>query len=195
MPADPKDRGDWREANRARWDELVAIHLAPGGYDLDALRSGQGRLHPIEEAELGDVRGLRLLHLQCHFGKDTLSLAQRGAEVVGLDFSPAAIAAARALADELGLSAHARFVEADFYDAPAAVAERREVRQDDARHLVEAEQMGGEHPAMAGDNAVLFVDQHRVGEAKFAHRSIGIVRITRWLGRDAAGRALRRSCW
>ena len=47
---------------------------------------------------------------------------------------------------------------------------RREVRQDDARHLVEAEQMGGEHPAVAGDNAVLFVDQHRVGEAKFADR-------------------------
>ena len=44
------------------------------------------------------------------------------------------------------------------------------MRQDDARHLVDAEQMRGEHPAMAGDNAVLFVDQHRVGEAKFAHR-------------------------
>jgi SAM-dependent methyltransferase len=118
-----EDRRDWREANRARWDELVAIHLAPGGYDLHALRSGQGRLHPIEETELGDVRGLRLLHLQCHFGKDTLTLAQRGAEVVGLDFSSAAIAAARALADELGLAAQARFVEADLYNAPAAIAE------------------------------------------------------------------------
>ena len=47
---------------------------------------------------------------------------------------------------------------------------RREVRQDDARHLVEAERMRGEHPAVAGDNAVLFVDQHRVGEAKFTDR-------------------------
>ena len=51
-----------------------------------------------------------------------------------------------------------------------AALRRREVRQDDARHLVEAEQMGGEHPAVAGNNAVLFVDQHRVGEAKFADR-------------------------
>src|SRR5690349_24026066 len=51
-----------------------------------------------------------------------------------------------------------------------AALHRREVRQDDARHLVEAEQMRGEHPAVAGDNAVLFVDQHRVGEAKFADR-------------------------
>ena len=51
-----------------------------------------------------------------------------------------------------------------------AALRRREVRQDDARHLVEAEQMRSEHPAVAGDNAVLFVDQHRVGEAKFADR-------------------------
>jgi SAM-dependent methyltransferase len=98
------------------------VHLAPGGYDLSDLRAGQGRLNWIEEDVLGDVRGLRLLHLQCHFGRDTLILAQRGAEVVGLDFSSAAIAAARALAVELGLADRARFVEADLYDAAAAVA-------------------------------------------------------------------------
>ena len=67
--------------------------------------------------------GLRLLHLQCHFGRDSLILAQRGATVVGLDFSPPAIAAARALAAELGLADRARFVEADLYDAPDAIAE------------------------------------------------------------------------
>jgi SAM-dependent methyltransferase len=114
---------DWRAANRARWDEAVAVHLAPGGYDLSDLRAGRGRLNWIEEDELDDVRGLRVLHLQCHFGRDTLILAQRGAEVVGLDFSSAAIAAARALADELGLADRARFVEADLYDAPAAIGE------------------------------------------------------------------------
>ena len=117
------EKPDWRAANRARWDEAVGVHLAPGGYDLSDLRAGQGRLNWIEEDELGDVRGLRLLHLQCHFGRDTLILAQRGAEVVGLDFSSTAIAAARALADELGLADRARFVEADLYDAAAAVAE------------------------------------------------------------------------
>ena len=90
---------------------------------ISALRAGRGRLHPIEEAELRPVDGLRVLHLQCHFGRDTLTLAQRGAEVVGLDFSPEAIRAARALAAELGLEGRARFVEADLYDAPAAIPE------------------------------------------------------------------------
>lgn len=112
---------DWREANRANWDERVDIHLK--AYDLSSLRAGRGTLNAIEEAELGSVAGLRVLHLQCHFGNDTLALAQRGAEVVGLDFSPSAIAAARRLAEELGLAARARFVEADLYDAPAAIAE------------------------------------------------------------------------
>lgn len=114
---------DWRESNRARWNELVGVHLAPGGYDLDALRAGRSRLDPLVDRELGPVAGLRLLHLQCHFGKDTLTLAQQGAEVVGLDFSGEAIKAARTLADELGLAARARFVEADLYDAPAAIDE------------------------------------------------------------------------
>ena len=112
-----------REANRANWDERVGVHLGPGGYDLSALRAGRGHLHEIEENELGDVRGLRVLHLQCHFGCDSLTLAQRGAEVVGLDFSRSAIEAARKLAAELGLTARARFVEADLYEAPTAVAE------------------------------------------------------------------------
>ncbi len=114
---------DWRASNRARWDELVGIHLAPGGYDVASLRARHARFDPIVEAELGDVRGLRVLHLQCHFGNDTLALAQRGAEVVGLDFSPSAITAARTLAAELGLADRSRFVEADLYDARAAIGE------------------------------------------------------------------------
>jgi SAM-dependent methyltransferase len=112
----------WQTANRANWDERVGVHLGPGGYDLTDLRQGRGRLDPIVEAELPGVSGKRVMHLQCHFGKDTLSLAQRGAEVVGLDFSAAAITAARDLATQLGLSA--RFVHADLYDAPAAVGEQ-----------------------------------------------------------------------
>src|SRR2546423_8891647 len=111
----------WRAANRAHWDELVALHLGPRGYDLTALRAGRRRLHAIEEAELPPVAGKRILHLQCHFGADSLTLAQRGAEVVGLDFSAPAIAAARGLAAELGLAERARFVEADLYNASKAV--------------------------------------------------------------------------
>ncbi|MCB1350840.1 MAG: class I SAM-dependent methyltransferase [Maritimibacter sp.] len=122
LPADGLPE-DWRAANRATWDERVGIHLDAAAYDLTPLREGRAVLHPIEEAEMGDVAGLKIAHLQCHFGRDSLTLAQKGAEVVGLDFSGAAIAAARDLARELGLADRARFVEADLYDAPAALAD------------------------------------------------------------------------
>jgi SAM-dependent methyltransferase len=114
---------NWRKLNRANWDERVPIHLAAPIYDVAPMRAGTARMNAIEEAELGPVDGLRLLHLQCHFGHDSLILAQHGATVVGLDFSSPAIAAARALADELGLADRARFVEADLYDAPTAIPE------------------------------------------------------------------------
>jgi SAM-dependent methyltransferase len=114
---------DWRALNRANWDERVAIHLGPHGYDLSDLRQGAGRLDAIVEGELPDVAGKRILHLQCHFGADTLRLARRGAQLVGLDFSGEAVMAARALAAETSLTAQAIFVEADLYDAPAAIPE------------------------------------------------------------------------
>lgn len=114
---------DWRALNRANWDERVGVHLDAHGYDLAALAKGTARLNAIEEAELGPVAGLRIAHLQCHFGRDSLILAQRGASVVGLDFSTPAIDAARALARQLGLQDRARFVQADLYDAPAALGE------------------------------------------------------------------------
>jgi SAM-dependent methyltransferase len=114
----------WRATNRAHWDEKVALHLGPRGYDLTSLRAGYGRFNAIEEAELWSVAGSRVLHLQCHFGADSLRLAQRGATVVGLDFSAPAIEAARRLADELGLADRARFVHADLYDAPEVIPER-----------------------------------------------------------------------
>ena len=117
-------RKDWLETNRALWDERVAVHLAPGGYDLEALRQGRARLNAIEERELGPVKGLRVLHLQCHFGRDSLILAQRGADVVGLDFSAPAVEAANKLAAEMKLPA--RFVQADLYDAPRAIVEPAE---------------------------------------------------------------------
>ena len=108
-------------SNRANWDERVGVHLGPRGYDLTALREGSGRLNGIEEAELPPVAGKRIVHLQCHFGADSLKLAQRGAEIVGLDFSAPAITAARSLASELGLSGRARFVCTDLYEALQAI--------------------------------------------------------------------------
>ncbi|MGG5810767.1 class I SAM-dependent methyltransferase [Falsiroseomonas sp. CW058] len=112
---------DWRALNRANWEERTAVHLGPGGYDRSSHRAGRGTLDAIVEAELGPVAGLRVLHLQCHIGDDSVALAQRGAaEVVGVDFSPAAIGAARALAAELQL-ANARFVLSEVHGAPAAL--------------------------------------------------------------------------
>lgn len=114
---------EWQSANRAHWDEKVAVHVGPGGYDLAELRAGQSRLNAIEEAELGAVRGQRILHLQCHFGRDTLILAQRGATLVGVDFSGPAIDRARSLAAEMGLASRVRFVQSDVYAAGEAVGE------------------------------------------------------------------------
>jgi SAM-dependent methyltransferase len=112
---------DWRETNRASWDARTPAHLASRFYDVERWKAGGCSLTPIELEEVGSVEGKRLLHLQCHFGQDTLSWARRGATVVGLDFSPEAIGAARRLADELKLPA--RFVCADVYSAAVALGE------------------------------------------------------------------------
>jgi SAM-dependent methyltransferase len=112
----------WRALNLAHWEERAAVHTGPRGYDRSTHRAGRGRLDAIVEAELGEVAGLRVLHLQCHIGDDTVAIAQRGArEVVGLDFSPASIEAARRLAAECAVP-HARFVHSDLYAAPDALA-------------------------------------------------------------------------
>ncbi|HTN87142.1 MAG TPA: class I SAM-dependent methyltransferase [Sorangium sp.] len=110
---------EWFDANRAAWNERTRVHLASRFYDLASFRAGASSLKPIELEQVGDVRGKTLLHLQCHFGQDTLSWARQGARVTGLDLSDEAIKAARALAEELSLDA--RFVEANTYDAPAAL--------------------------------------------------------------------------
>src|SRR5450755_2465186 len=104
------------ELNRARWDEATRFHMRGNVYGVEDFKAGQCRLHRVQVEELGDVRGKRLLHLQCHFGLDTLSWARRGAEVTGVDFSPEGIAAARALSDESGVPG--TFVCSDLYSLP-----------------------------------------------------------------------------
>jgi SAM-dependent methyltransferase len=90
-----------------------------------AFKTGRTTLTPIERTEVAGVAGKTLLHLQCHFGLDTLSWARAGAIVTGVDFSPEAIAAAEALSRDLGLPA--RFVCADVYDLPGALPETFDV--------------------------------------------------------------------
>lgn len=110
-------------ANRANWDERTAVHLR--WYGVEAFKAGETSLRPIELGEMGDVGGKSLLHLQCHFGMDTLSWARRGARVTGVDFSPAAIEQARALAGELGIQA--TFVCSDVYDLPQVLDDRFDI--------------------------------------------------------------------
>jgi SAM-dependent methyltransferase len=111
------DASRYVEANRQHWDEIVDVHAGSEFYDVASFKSGDKRLKPVELAELGDVRGKSLLHLQCHFGIDTLCWARdEGAIVTGIDFSESAVATARSLALELGVDA--RFVCSNIYDLP-----------------------------------------------------------------------------
>lgn len=114
---------DHIELNRAFWDERVAHHRVSEFYDTAGVIDGtHDPLRPFEIAELGDVAGKDLVHLQCHFGLDTIAWARRGARITGLDFSPAAVATAQEVAREAGVQA--TFVEADVYDAPSALGGR-----------------------------------------------------------------------
>lgn len=100
--------------NRLKWDESVPLHRDSPVYDVPAFLAGRSTLEPLEIAEVGTVRGRSLLHVQCHFGLDTLSWARRGARVTGVDFSPAAVRAAREMALQSGLPG--RFVRSNVYD-------------------------------------------------------------------------------
>lgn len=114
--SDTNDTG--MQANRRHWDELVSIHLRSEFYDVASFVGGRSTLLSIESEEVGDVTDKTLLHLQCHFGMDTLSWARVGATVTGVDFSGEAVKAARRLADEVGLAERASFIESNIYALP-----------------------------------------------------------------------------
>jgi SAM-dependent methyltransferase len=118
---------DETDLNRAWWDERARLHGQDGlFYDTRRFLAGMSSLHRRELAELeaaaGSLEGIDLLHMQCHIGLGSLSLARMGARVTGLDFSPAAIERARAVASEAGLEAE--FLLADAQDLPSQLAER-----------------------------------------------------------------------
>jgi SAM-dependent methyltransferase len=111
--------------NRRAWDESVPLHVASPAYYVAGFLAGRSSLHPLELEEVGPVRGLSLLHLQCHFGLDTLSWAREGASVTGVDFSPPAVRAARRLATSAGI--RASFVRSDLYALPRRLRGRFDV--------------------------------------------------------------------
>jgi SAM-dependent methyltransferase len=114
-------------ANRLNWEDRAKLHAtdATGSYRIADVLAGGDALHKIEADEIGDVAGRRLIHLQCHIGLDTISLAHRGAIATGLDFSEEAITSARDFSTRAGRNV--RFVQSDVYEAPAALSATYEI--------------------------------------------------------------------
>ncbi len=109
---------DYLDVNRANWDERAPAHAASKGYNLAAFAADPAHLSDVvtfDRPLLGDISGLRGVHLQCHIGTDTISLARLGATMTGLDFSPASLAEARKLSERAG--SPVEFVESDVYGA------------------------------------------------------------------------------
>ena len=109
------------EINRALWDAKTGFHVQSDFYNVEGFLKGATALKQIEIDLLGDIRDKKILHLQCHFGMDSLSMARLGAKVTGIDFSEEAVKKAREMNDVLGLDA--TFVVSDIYKLPEILHE------------------------------------------------------------------------
>ncbi|HLZ56166.1 MAG TPA: class I SAM-dependent methyltransferase [Ktedonosporobacter sp.] len=107
---------NYMKTNQDWWNEAAQVHAQGEGYQVKEFKKGLNKLHALERAEVGGVAGKKLLHLQCHFGLDTLSWARLGAQVTGVDFAEKAIAIAQDLSQELQLDA--TFVQSEIYQLP-----------------------------------------------------------------------------
>ena len=102
------------EITRQSWNQRTEVHLTSAFYDHENFLKGNSSLKNIETSLLGDIRGKSVLHLQCHFGQDTISLSRLGAEACGVDFSDKAIDAARQAAEDT--KSGTEFICCDLYD-------------------------------------------------------------------------------
>jgi 2-polyprenyl-3-methyl-5-hydroxy-6-metoxy-1,4-benzoquinol methylase len=107
---------DYKAINKDAWNKRTDVHVTSDFYDVPSFLNGRNTLHETELHLLGDVQGKSILHLQCHFGLDSLSLSRMGATVIGIDLSDKAVAAAQQLSVQSGLEA--TFICADVYDLP-----------------------------------------------------------------------------
>ena len=117
---------DYRDLNRANWDDRAQAHAASRDYDVPRFAADPDHLSGVvtfDRPLLGDISGLRGVHLQCHIGTDTVSLARLGATMTGLDFSPKSLEQARTLVERAGTPVE--FVESDVYDAVGALGGER----------------------------------------------------------------------
>jgi 2-polyprenyl-3-methyl-5-hydroxy-6-metoxy-1,4-benzoquinol methylase len=116
---------NYLEINRISWNNRVDTHMKSEFYDLEGFLSGNSSLNDIELNILGDIKGKTILHLQCHFGQDTISLGRLGAIVTGVDLSDKAIESARQLAKDT--QANAKFICCDLYDLPNHLDEKFDI--------------------------------------------------------------------
>lgn len=120
-----KPEVNYIEINRNSWNNRTETHLKSDFYDVEGFLKGKSSLNEIELNLLGDVKGKKILHLQCHFGQDTISLSRLGAEVTGVDLSDEAIKSAIELAEKAESSA--QFVCCDIYDLPNHLQEKFDI--------------------------------------------------------------------
>ena len=111
--------------NKEVWNEAVPIHARSAFYDVQGFKAGtRPMMMPWEFKEVGNVKGKSLLHLQCHFGMDTLTWARRGAKATGVDFSEVGIKTAKELSKEIGVKAE--FICSDIYELPKVLKKKFE---------------------------------------------------------------------
>lgn len=113
---------DYINMNKKLWDQRTGIHYKSKFYDVASFLNGKDSLNSIELALLGDIKGKKILHLQCHFGMDSISLARHGAQVTGVDFSEKAIEKANSLNTQL--KTDVRFIQSDVYKLPNILDEK-----------------------------------------------------------------------
>jgi 2-polyprenyl-3-methyl-5-hydroxy-6-metoxy-1,4-benzoquinol methylase len=118
-------KDEYFEANRKNWDDRVEPHAKSDFYNLEEFKKTKNSLLRIEQKELGNIKGKSILHLQCHFGMDTLSLANKGAIVTGVDFSREAIELARSLSKELDIPA--TFIQSNIYALQEKITEQFDI--------------------------------------------------------------------
>ena len=116
---------NYLEINRQSWNNKTDAHLKSEFYDLENFIKGKTSLNSIELGLLGDVKGKTILHLQCHFGQDTISLSRLGAEVTGVDFSDKSIENAKQIAKDT--KSNAKFICCDIYDLPNHLDEQFDI--------------------------------------------------------------------
>ncbi len=120
-----KTNNDYLEVNKASWNKRTTIHVDSDFYDNDNFIKGQSSLNSIELNLLGDIKGKSILHLQCHFGQDTISLSRMGASVTGVDLSDEAVKVAQELAEKT--TADATFICSDIYSLPEHLDEQFDI--------------------------------------------------------------------